>query len=537
MTRPPTRTLARPLPRILLAVARPFRRFLQTEAAGGMILLAATALALGWANSPWADVYEGLVELPMTLSIGQSTVSWPLHHFINDALMSVFFLVVGMEIKRELLVGELRTLRRALLPALAALGGMVVPALIHFSLNRGTPAQPGWGVPVATDIAFALGCLALVSRRVPSSLAVFLMALAIFDDLGAIVVIALFYGQSVHTGALLAAAGITAVLVAMTRARVVAVWPYVVVGIALWIAVARSGIHPTIAGVVIGVCIPSRAAKTPSEVLADVERAVHKLRRHNDRELDASGPLAALERHLEAMQPPLDRMVHGLHGWVAFAIVPLFAIANAGIHLSRDLSAVALSPASLGVLLGLFVGKPVGVFGATWLAVRSGIAPRPTGASWWQILGVSILAGIGFTMSIFIATLAFGGDVELADASKVGIMAGSLASALVGLALLRRAGQPRPTDAIDDLEVIDLLPQFADGFRVEAWAPHGDLLGKTLAEAALPAEHGITVLGIRRPSAAGGLLPAQADYVLDPHDTLLLVGERDRVATFLARPR
>ena len=525
------------MPRLLFAVVRPFRRFFRTEAASGITLMALSFIALLWANSRFAASYEGLLHLPVTFSMGKQGLSWPLHHWINDALMSVFFFVVGMEIKRELLVGELRTVRQATLPALAALGGMLVPAAIHFALNRGSPTQPGWGIPMATDIAFALGCLALVSSRVPSSLVVFLMALAIFDDLGAILVIALFYGGQINAGALTTAAGIVALLVTLSRLRVKLLWPFLVLGVALWAAVLKSGIHATIAGVILGLCIPAQGSKRPTEVLDDLERALSRLRNSaKDRELDAAGPIGALERHLEAVQPPLDRIVHGLHPWVAFGIVPIFALANAGVAIHGDIADLAMSPAALGASLGLFLGKPLGIFGITGLAIRLGIAPRPTGATWAQLFGVSVLAGIGFTMSIFVATLAFPGDHALQDASKVGVFLGSAASVAAGLTILATLGQKQETSSTaDDFEIRLDLPRFAEGFRVEPWVAQGRLLGRSLQELDLRNRCGVSVLGIHRRGRASsqGLEPVGASYTVSDGDTLLLVGAQDDIERFL----
>jgi NhaA family Na+:H+ antiporter len=538
MAPPPREPKRANVPRFLFAVVRPFRAFFHLEAAGGISLIITTAVALAWANSRYAELYESLLHFPVTISFGGRGLSWPLHHWINDALMSVFFLVVGMEIKRELLVGELRTLGRATLPLVAALGGMVVPAAIHFALNRGTPSQAGWGIPMATDIAFALGCLALVSRRVPSAMVVFLMALAIFDDLGAILVIALFYGSGIHAGALIVAGALTAVLILFVLAGVTRVWPYVVVGVALWVAVLQSGIHATIAGVVLGLCIPARASRRPSEILDDLDQAVRRLRGTEDSDLDAAGPIGAIERHLESVQPPLDRMVHGLHAWVAFAIVPLFALANAGVALATDVAQLAASPASLGVMLGLFVGKPVGIFGATWVAVRLGLAPRPDGASWLQVLGIAILAGIGFTMSIFVATLAFPSDAALQDASKVGIFAGSLASAVVGLGLLRAVGDPRAApDTTEDIAVVIDLPKYAEGYHVEPWAAAGAVVGQSLREVDLRRRFGVQVIGIHAGGLGSesdrGLEPVGPEYVIAAGDTLVLVGPPSDVARFV----
>jgi NhaA family Na+:H+ antiporter len=530
-------TSAAPVPRLILAVVRPFREFFRTQAAGGVVLVAATIVALVWANSRYAHSYEGLLRTPVEVGFDGRGLAWPLHHWINDALMSVFFLVAGMEIKRELVVGELRTLGRAALPAVAALGGMVVPAGLHLALNHGGPASHGWGIPMATDIAFALGCMALVSRRVPTSLVVFLMALAIFDDLGAILVIAIFYGGQIDTGALAVAGALTGALAVLSWLRVVRVLPYLLVGLFLWVAVLRSGIHATVAGVVLGLTIPSRGAMPPGAVLSDLELAVARLGRTRDRELEAAGHIASIERHLESVQSPLDRMIHGLHGWVAFGIVPLFAIANAGVDLGHDVGAALLSPAGLGVFLGLFLGKPIGVFGATYLAVRAGLAPKPSGATWPQIFGVGVVAGIGFTMSIFVATLAFPGHDELVSASKLGIFAASLASALLGLALLARTGRALPSSSTAaDLEVFVDLPRFAEGFRVEPWVAHGPFVGKTLRDLDVRRRWSVSVIGVHgggRASSAG-LEMVGADTEIEPGATLVLVGRRDDVDAFLA---
>lgn len=528
-----------PVPRLLFAVVRPFRLFFRTQAAGGILLIAATALALTWANSGLAGSYEGLLHLPVSVSFGGRGLEWPLHHWINDALMSVFFLVAGMEIKRELRVGELRTIRRATLPAIAAAGGMVVPALIHFAINRGGPGANGWGIPMATDIAFALGCIALVSRRVPSSLVVFLMALAIFDDLGAILVIALFYGGQIDVGALGVAAAITVVLATFTWSKVTSVWPYVVLGVALWVAVLRSGIHPTIAGVVLGLCIPARGRRSPRDVLDDLDQVVARLRRSRDRELDATGPLGALERHLESVQAPVDRMLHGLHPWVAFLVVPLFAIANAGVAVGSGVSDLATEPASLGVFFGLLLGKPLGVFGATFVCVRLGFTSRPTGASWAQVLGASLLAGIGFTMSIFVASLAFPGRQDLQDASKVGIFAASFMSAVLGLVLLRVVGKPEQSLVTDeDLDVVIDVPRYAEGFHVETWVARGAFVGRTLRDLGLRQRFGVNVLGTHvegsDSSAERALQPVGPDDAIAEGDKLVLVGTREAIEAFLA---
>jgi NhaA family Na+:H+ antiporter len=373
---------------------------------------------------------------------------------------------------------------------------------------------------------------------VPSSLVVFLLALAIFDDLGAIVIIALFYGGQLDAGALWTAGGITVLLAALTWSGVTRVWPYVLLGIVLWVAVLKSGIHATIAGVVLGLCIPARARRRPSEVLDELDQAIARLRRTKETELDASGPLGALERHLESVQPPLDRLVHGLHAWVAFLIVPVFAIANAGVSVHSEILPLATSATSLGVMLGLLLGKPLGIFTATWLAVRLRVAPLPTGATWVQVLGVSVLAGIGFTMSIFVATLAFPNQLDLQDASKIGVFVGSLLSALAGLAVLRLVGRVQAIKSTAaDLEVVVNLPRFAEGFRVEPWVAAGPLVGMSLRDIDLRRRFGVSVIGVY-PAGRGSITErvleaVGADYQLAAGDTLLVVGKRADVDGFL----
>lgn len=429
---------------MLVVVIRPFQAFLRTSSAGGIALLAATVLAMAWANSRFEASHHGIFEGRATLGIYGHELDWPVHAWINDAAMAVFFFLVGMEIKRELVVGELRTFRRALLPAIAALGGMIVPAAIYAFVNRGGPGAPGWGIPMATDIAFALGCIAVVKGRVAPSLSVFLTALAIFDDLGAILVIAVFYGQGVQLGYLAAAFAVALLLLILNRAHVRTPWAYAIVGVVLWYVVLRSGIHATIAGVVAGLAIPARAERHPKETVEDLEAELARLRvayceQGDDDEGNAA--LRAIEAHLERMQPPLNRLTHGLHAPVAFGIVPLFALANAGISFAHTGKAELVSPVAVGVALGLVLGKPIGVFLFTYLAVKLRLGPMPEGATHRQVLGIAILAGIGFTMSLFISSLAFAEHPPLVEAAKIGILAGSTVSALVGIALLRSGKQ------------------------------------------------------------------------------------------------
>ncbi len=428
-----------PMPRALEFVLRPFQAFFRTQTASSVLLLGATIGAFAWANSRWAEGYHHLLEQVIAIQAFGHSLSWPLHHWVNDGLMAVFFLVVGMEIKRELVLGELAELRRAVLPAIAAAGGMAVPAALYLLWTSGHGAARGWGVPVATDIAFALGCLALLRGRVPNSLVVFLTALAIFDDLGAILVIALFYGGQLHWDALGVVAVLVLTLVALNRFGVRRAWPYLALGVALWLAVLASGVHATLAGVALGLCIPARGRRDPDDVaplLVGLQQLVDRP------EPPGPGSRELLEHHLKDVTPLLDRLLHGLHPWVAFGVVPLFALANAGVDLRGATLAILAEPVSLGVALGLFAGKQAGIFAATYLAVKTRLCPMPSGATWAQTHGVAALGGVGFTMSLFIGALAFSGQPLLATESKLGILMGSVASALLGLALLWRASPP-----------------------------------------------------------------------------------------------
>jgi NhaA family Na+:H+ antiporter len=426
--------------KVFFAIVAPFQAFFRLEAAGGLVLMAAAAIALAWANSPFAASYEAIFHTKIEMKLAGYGIDWTVHHFTNDALMTLFFAVAGLEIKRELTRGELRSWGQATLPLLAALGGMVVPAGIYLALNPGGPERAGWAVPMATDIAFALGCLSLVKSRVPPSLFVFLTALAIFDDLGAIAVIALFYGGGVNVVALAVALSLTAALVGVGRAGVQQIWPYLVLGVLLWAALLGAGVHPTLAGVAMGLAMPSATKRAPRDVLDDLDNAIGTLREDCDRRgALPEGTIAAIERHIESVQAPLDRAMHGLHVMVAFGIVPLFALANAGVELGG--AAGFDSSVAMGALLGLVLGKPLGVGLVTLLAVRAGIARRPFGASTQQILGVSCLAGIGFTMSLLVGSLAFERMRVLEDASKLGVLSASLAAALLGLGLLALAGK------------------------------------------------------------------------------------------------
>jgi NhaA family Na+:H+ antiporter len=424
----------------------PWTRFVQHEASSGALLLSATALALAWANSPWGESYARLWETKVRLGVGEVEMALSLHHLVNDGLMAIFFFLVGLEIKRELLVGELASPRRAALPIAAALGGMLVPAAIYVLFNPSGPERRGWGVPMATDIAFSLGILALVGRGGPPSLRIFLAALAIVDDLGAVLVIAIFYAGKLDMTALAMAAGAFGLLLVANRlgARHPAV--YAVLALALWAAVFGSGVHATVAGVLAALAVPARTRVDTHEVL-------HRGRALLDA-FDAAGEegpnvltnrgqqaaLEGLERLTEAALTPLQRMERALHTWVLYGIMPVFALANAGVRLD-DLGAHVLGSSVLwGVTLGLALGKPLGITLAAWGATRLGWAQAPE-AGWRRLHAVGWLAGIGFTMALFIATLAFPSGPALA-AAKVGILSGSFVAALVGAALLvtRRRG-------------------------------------------------------------------------------------------------
>lgn len=420
---------------------RPFQEFFHTEAASGALLLVSAVIALVWANSPWGGTYQALWSATFTVGFGEAALTKSLLHWINDGLMVLFFLLVGLEIKRELLVGELSSPRKAGLAIAGALGGMIVPALLYSTLNAGGEGERGWGIPMATDIAFALGVLALVGRGLPVALRVFLAALAIVDDLGAVVVIAIFYTADLSTNALLAAAGIWGLLWGCNLLGVRQLSVYALLGVLLWLAVFKSGVHATVAGVLLALTIPARRKLDSASFLEQVREAIDTFARNrgegrllNEAQRDA---LYALEQSCERVEAPLTRLEHNLHGLVAYFVMPVFALANAGVVLGGDTGLSFTHPVTLGVVLGLLVGKPIGVLGASWLATRLRLAELPSGVRWGQLLGVGCLCGIGFTMALFIASLAFASPLLL-DQAKVGILGASLLSGLVGWALLAR---------------------------------------------------------------------------------------------------
>ncbi|WP_173978129.1 Na+/H+ antiporter NhaA [Magnetospirillum sp. UT-4] len=384
-----------------MPLADAMRAFVRQESASGIILMATMVLALAVANSPAAGWYERVLAAHVAVGVGTFAIDLSVLHWINDGLMAVFFLLVALEIKREMRGGELSRPAQVLLPATAAVGGMAVPALVYLAVVGFDPALArGWAIPSATDIAFSLGVLALLGTRVPAALKVFLAALAIIDDLGAIVVIALFYAGAPSWPALGAAALLAAILLGLNRMGVRALWPYLTIGLALWVCMEHSGVHATIAGVVLGLTIP-----------ADGDHS------------------------------PLQRLEHALLPWVAFGIMPLFALANAGLSFAGLGMGLLVDPVFLGIALGLFLGKQIGVAGFAWGAIRLGVATLPDGVTWRHLYGVALLTGIGFTMSLFIGSLAFPEGTAVAE-TRAGVLAGSLAAALAGFVVLARARRP-----------------------------------------------------------------------------------------------
>ena len=417
-------------------VVRPIQRFLALEAASGILLLVAAVAALAWANLH-ADSYRGVFDHPLAVRSGDAQATFTVRTLVNDGLMAVFFFVVGMEIKRELAIGELRTPARAALPAIAAVGGMVLPAAIFAAFNAGGPGSGGWGIPMATDIAFCVGILTLLKGRVPHALVVFLVALAIFDDIGGILVIALFYGHGLDATWLGIAAGVGVIAVIAGRRGVGRGAVYALLGAGLWTALHHGGIHATIAGVMLGLAIPSGARRAARDVLTELrDHIAELLGRTPDAELEAAA-VAAIDARLEELGSPLDRFLHALHPLVAFGIMPVFALANAGVDLRAAGVAALLEPVALGTGVGLVAGKLVGILAATLIAVRLRLSPMPGQASLRQLVGVATLGGIGFTVALFIASLAFrDADVLLVQA-KLGILVASIVAGVGGFLLLR----------------------------------------------------------------------------------------------------
>jgi NhaA family Na+:H+ antiporter len=415
-----------------------FERFVHSEVTGSAVLLVSTGLALALANSPWAATYHGVVGTRIGVWFGNSSFSLNIQQWINDLLMVVFFFVVGLEIKRELVVGQLSSRTKATLPAMAALGGMVVPALLYATFNAGGAGSRGWGIPMATDIAFALGMLSLFGRRVPVGLRVFLAALAIADDLGAVLVIAVFYTDHVVWPALGGAAVLLALVAMAGRVRIRQPAVYVLLATGVWACVFASGVHPTVAGVLVAMVVPVRSRRNPDEFLALAEGRLTTLRATaitptsltTDRE--QADAVSDLHEAAGDMRPPGLALEEMFHPFVVFVILPLFAFFNAGVTIDGSFHDMFAQPVGLGIVLGLVLGKQIGIMLFSWVAVRTGQAELPAGVSFAKLYGVACLAGIGFTMSLFVTELAFGGKSELLVQAKVAILAASLAAAVVG---------------------------------------------------------------------------------------------------------
>lgn len=420
----------------------PIREFIHAETTGGIVLFATAVIAMFLANSLWSDTYLTFWKKQLTIGFGSWALSKPLALWINDGLMVIFFFVVGLEIKREILAGELSTIKKSMLPVFAALGGMVVPAMIYMFFNHAGEGRNGWGIPMATDIAFALGLLLIFGKSIPISLKIFLTALAIVDDLGAVLVIALFYTSDLYLGSLVVGLIAMSFLLVMNYLEVRKVAVYVIFGILMWYAFLKSGIHPTLAGVLLAFTIPSRVKIDANDFPEHCRKLINEFEDAGD----CAKPYILCEAQQTAVQSlelachyaqsPMQRLETNLHSWVMFLVMPVFAIANAGIVFNQSLFADALNPVTLGVFFGLAIGKPLGITLFSWVAVKAGLARLPEDLNWKMILGVSCVAGIGFTMSIFISDLAFESDT-LMDMSKLGIFSASIFAGVTGWLILK----------------------------------------------------------------------------------------------------
>lgn len=425
-------------------IMKPFQQFLEKEAAGGILLLIFTAIALVWANSAFAESYSHLWHTKFLVGFKNFNLDYSLHHWINDGLMAIFFFVVGLEIKREFLVGELSSFKQASLPIFAALGGMIIPALFYSVFNFGSEGIRGWGIPMATDIAFAVGILALLGSRVPLALKIFITALAIADDIGAVLVIAVFYTSQISLVSLGVGGVILFLLILANLSGVRSLIVYSGLGFLLWLAFLSSGVHATVAGVLLAFTIPASAKINTAQFLSKGKKLLESFDNAG-----VEGPnvltneerqvyIQSLEENCEKIMTPLQRFEHILHPWVSFLIMPVFALANAGVSISNNFIAELTNPISEGIIVGLFFGKQIGISVFSWLAVKFKIATLPAGVTWKQIYSAGILAGIGFTMSLFIANLAFSSE-ELLTVSKVGILTASFLSGIIGFLMLKKS--------------------------------------------------------------------------------------------------
>jgi len=424
-------------------VSTPFEHFLHAQTTTGIVLMLMTVLALVLANSPLADVYRHFFHTKVDLTVGSWALSHTIHHWINDGLMAIFFFIIGLEIKREILVGELSNIKVAILPILAAIGGMMLPALIYLGFNHSTEGAGGWGIPMATDIAFAISALVLLGKRVSPALVTFLVALAIVDDLGAVIVIAIFYTEQIQYLPLALAGVSFLIMIALNRMGVHRILPYFIVGLFMWFFMLESGVHATIAGVIAAMAIPSSPKYTPKNLTGHTKKLLDRYDTYpvcEDHHLheEQKAILLTIKESMDAVESPAERLEHDLHLPVSLIIIPLFALANAGIAIDfSSIGETIATPVSMGIMAGLILGKVLGIFGVAWLAIKMGIAKLPEGSTMNQLFGVAFLGGIGFTMSIFVADLAFVGDDALIFQAKVGILAASLFAGLFGFLWLR----------------------------------------------------------------------------------------------------
>lgn len=424
-------------------ILTPFDEFIRKQTTSGLLLMGMAVLALILANGPWATEYAHIIHAVIGITVGSWSINMSLHHWINDGLMALFFFVVGLELKREILVGELAKLRNAVLPIGAAIGGMVVPALIYFAINPDGDAVLGWGIPMATDIAFAIGALALLANRVPKALITFLVALAIVDDLGAVIVIAVFYTDTIALAPLAAAAGLFALLLIFNLSGIRKTLPYLIVSILLWYAMLQSGVHATLAGILGALSVPAMPKYQPARFSEHIKELMQRFDAShqpgtsimtND---ELRAVVQTLKNGVDSVEAPLQRLEHVWHMPVAYMVIPIFALANAGIPLAFDtLGATVTHPVMLGVTLGLVLGKFIGITGVSWLLLKLGVAVLPKDTRFAQIAGVSLLAGIGFTMSIFVAELGFAGQTENLLMAKTGVLAASLLAGILGFVSL-----------------------------------------------------------------------------------------------------
>ena len=431
---------------LVQAVRAPIQSFIHTEEIGAIVLLAGAAAALVWANSPWSDSYSDFWHIYISFDIHVFAISENLEHLVNEGLMAVFFFVVGLEIKRELMHGELSSFRKATLPVVAAFGGMATPALIYLIFNASGDGAVGWGVPMATDIAFALGVLALLGRRVPAELRVFLLGLAVVDDLGAIAVIATFYTDTIHWTNLGLGVALFLAIAGCIRIGIRSLGFYLILCAVMWQFFLESGIHATLAGVLVAAIVPSEPYLHRRDYAAAVEDLLHdfRLAMENGDEEKAETIVEQIEELSRGTEGPMERLEGIVHPWVAFVVLPLFALANAGVVLSSDaLSEAVSSPVTLGVAAGLLVGNPLGVLGMTWLAVRVRLGQLPSGVTWRHVLGAGFLAGIGFTVAIFVSGIAFD-DPAVVNQAKMGIFGASVIAGVAGYLFLRVAGGRAP---------------------------------------------------------------------------------------------